>query len=256
MMYNYHLHTSQITIYYQFYFISSGSVILDWVSFLLHISMYSVPGAFCSLKLLIMRVTGIQIFVINAFNEIPSLYFLSIGYIPANKVLLGNTWSYIFMSKEFIQSYIFSDPHITSNPFFWNILSDWYLRSNEINFDHIIHCFIILSVYFSCSISICHCFVRSYGGTNKWKPLYWNVFSYGSSCTLTPSWNSCIGLYWEFILLINICGSLPIPNIKTILWIVVMFKIISLSINSPNCPWNILICSVWWFWVVGDGFEP
>ena len=83
------------------------------------------------------RGSGAPRYVMNVLNAIPEYAFIAMIYISAKRVLLDNTWEYLFPSKEFVWLFIVSDYHVPSNHFFYNILYARYLSDNGITENHI-----------------------------------------------------------------------------------------------------------------------
>ena len=126
------------------------------------------------------------------------------GYISAKKVQLEKNLEYLFPYKDFFCPYIVSNVHILSNWFLWNILYDWYMHVNEITANQIIHCVILLSVYFDCSSPIWHFLLISSGDTDDWRPSDWNVFSCLTYCNLIPNWDTFLGIDLTFNVIVNL----------------------------------------------------
>ena len=186
-------HNYQITVSSGFWFRCSVSVLVNWISFLRHIFMNSVPGALYFLEPSMVRRSGTTRSVINFFNAITAYDFLAMGFISTNKVPLDKTWPYLFLSKLFFSPTLLYY-HIPSNHFFCNILYDWYLHGNGITDNSIICCVIIFSVSFVCSRIICRGLMAYSGDTDECRPLYRNVFDCGTSRNSIPTWDNFLGI--------------------------------------------------------------
>ena len=134
--------------------------------------MNSVIGVFCDLEMLAETLPGASISVMNDFNAILASAFIYMGYISAKKFPLENTLENIFPYKVFFGCLLC---HMTTS-----FPATYYVTFCLLPENWVSHCDVLFSVYFACSIQICHILLRYYGDTDECCPFGWNISSCGT----------------------------------------------------------------------------